>query len=87
LKKNYLINGIERIIYFNMRGTKRGMQRKHLIQRVQNLEHVVSRLITNSHNFEILFDSYVEMNDDIKKLEKFLDKKAEDARSPKSESE
>jgi len=79
------MNGMERIIYFNMKGTKRGMQRKHLIQRVQNLEYVVSQLMNNSHNFEILFDSYVEMNDDIKKFEKFLDKKAEDARSPKPE--
>ena len=67
-----------------MRGTKRGMQRKHLIKRVENLEYLVSRLMNNSHNFEILFDSYVEMNDDIKKFEKFLDKKAEDAESPES---
>jgi len=64
-----------------MRGTKRGMQRKHLIQRVQNLEYVVSTLMTNSRNFEILFDYYVEMNGDVKKFEKFLDKKAEDAES------
>ncbi len=63
------------------------MQRKHLIQRVQNLEHVVSKLMTNSYNFELLFDYYVEMNDDVKNFEKFLDKKAEDAKSPKSESE
>ena len=67
-----------------MRGTKRGMQRKHLIQRVQNLEHVVSKLMTNSYNFELLFDYYVEMNDDVKKFEKFLDKKAQDAESPES---
>ena len=64
-----------------MRGTKRGMQRKHLIQRVQNLEYVVSTLMTNSRNFEILFDYYVEMNGDVKKFEKYLDKKAEDAES------
>lgn len=63
------------------------MQRKHLIQRVQNLEYVVSTLMNNSRNFELLFDYYVEMNDDVKNFEKFLDKKAEDARSPKSESE
>jgi len=67
-----------------MRGTKRGMQRKHLIQRVQNLEYVVSTLMTNSRNFEILFDYYVEMNGDVKKFEKFLDKKAEDAESSQS---
>ena len=60
------------------------MQRKHLIQRVQNLEYVVSTLMTNSRNFEILFDYYVEMNDDVKKFEKFLDKKAEDAESSQS---
>ena len=60
------------------------MQRKHLIQRVQNLEHVVSKLMTNSYNFELLFDYYVEMNDDVKKFEKFLDKKAQDAESPES---
>lgn len=68
-----------------MKGTRRGMQRKHLIQRVENLERVVSRLMNNSHNFEILFDSYVEMNDDVKNLEDYLDKKTEDARSPKPE--
>ena len=68
-----------------MRGTKRGMQRKHLIKRVESLEYVVSRLMNNSHNFEILFDSYVEMNDDVKNLEDYLDKKTEDARSPKPE--
>ena len=64
-----------------MIATKRGIQRKHLIQRVQNLEYVVSTLMTNSRNFEILFDYYVEMNGDVKKFEKFLDKKAEDAES------
>ena len=60
------------------------MQRKHLIQRVQNLERVVSKLMTNSYNFELLFDYYVEMNDDVKKFEKFLDKKAKDAESSQS---
>jgi len=70
-----------------MIGTKRGMQRKHLIERIENLEYVVSKLMNNSHNFEILFDYYVQMNDDVKNFEKFLDKKAEDAKSPKSEPE
>ena len=68
-----------------MIATKRGIQRKNLIKRIEGLEYVVSQLMTNSRNFEILFDSYVEMNDDIKKFEKFLDKKTEDARSPKPE--
>ena len=60
------------------------MQRKHLIQRVENLERIVSSLMTNSYNLELLFDYYVEMNDDVKKFEKFLDKKAQDAESPES---
>ena len=68
-----------------MRGTKRGMQRKQLIKRIEYLEYIVSRLMNTSHNFEILFDCYVEMNDDVKNLEDYLDKKTEDARSPKPE--
>ena len=69
-----------------MIATKRGIQRKNLIKRIEALEYVVSQLMTNSRNFEILFDYYVEMNGDVKKFEKYLDKKAEDARSPESES-
>jgi len=68
-----------------MIATKRGIQRKNLIKRIEALEYVVSTLMTNSRNFEMLFDYYVEMNGDVKKFEKFLDKKAEDARSPKPE--
>jgi len=67
-----------------MIATKRGMKRKSLIKRIEALEYVVSQLMTNSRNFEILFDYYVEMNDDVKKFEKFLDKKAEDAESSQS---
>ena len=69
-----------------MIATKRGMQRKQLIQRIQSLEHVVSKLMINSHNLELLFDYYVEMNGDDKKFEEFLDKKAEDAESSKFKS-
>ena len=67
-----------------MRGTKRGMQRKHLIQRVQNLEYVVSTLMNNSKNYQLLFDYYVEMNGDVDKFTKHLDKKAKDAESSQS---
>ena len=67
-----------------MIATKRGIQRKNLIKRIEALEYVVSQLMTNSRNFEILFDYYVEMNGDVKKFEKFLDKKAKDAESSKS---
>ena len=43
-----------------MIATKRGMKRKSLIKRIEALEYVVSTLMTNSRNFEILFDYYFE---------------------------
>ena len=67
-----------------MRGTKRGIQRKQLIKRIDYLEYVVSKVINNNRNFEIIFENYIEMNGDVKKFEKFLDKKAEDAESSQS---
>ena len=62
------------------------MKRKELIDRVQTLEYVLSNVITNARNLELIIDYYVEMNGDVKKFEKFLDKKQEDANSTKSES-
>ena len=62
------------------------MKRKDLIDRVQTLEYVLSNVITNARNLELIIDYYVEMNGDVKKFEKFLDKKQEDANSTKSES-
>jgi len=67
--------------------TKRKMKRKELIDRVQALEYVLSNVITNARSLELVIDYYVEMNGDVKKFEKFLDKKQEDANSTKSESE
>ena len=64
-----------------MRGNKRGMQRKHLIKRIEYLEYVVSTLMNNSKNYQLLFDYYVEMNGDVDKFTKHLDKKAKDAES------
>ena len=66
--------------------TKRKMKRKQLIERVQTLEYVLSNVINNARNLELVIDYYVEMNGDVKKFEKFLDKKQEDANSTKSES-
>jgi hypothetical protein len=66
--------------------TKRKMKRKELIDRVQTLEYVLSNVITNARNLELIIDYYVEMKGDVKKFEKFLDKKQEDANSTKSES-
>ena len=62
------------------------MKRKDLIDRVQALEYVLSNVITNARSLELVIDYYVEMNGDVKKFEKFLDKKQEDANSTKSES-
>ena len=69
-----------------MIATKRKMKRKELIDRVNTLEYVLSNVITNARSLELVIDYYVEMNGDVKKFEKFLDKKREDANSTKSES-
>ena len=66
--------------------TKRKMKRKQLIERVQTLEYVLSNVINNARNLELVIDYYVEMNGDVKKFEKFLDKKQEDANSTEPES-
>lgn len=70
-----------------MIATKRKMKRKELIDRVQALEYVLSNVINNARNLELVIDYYVEMNGDVKKFEKFLDKKQEDANSTEPESE
>ena len=62
------------------------MKRKDLIDRVQALEYVLSNVITNARNLELIIDYYVEMKGDVKKFEKFLDKKQEDGNSTESES-
>ena len=62
------------------------MKRKDLIDRVQALEYVLSNVITNARNLELIIDYYVEMKGDVEKFEKFLDKKQEDANSTESES-
>ena len=62
------------------------MKRNELIKRVQTLEYVLSNVITNARNLELIIDYYVEMKGDVKKFEKFLDKKQEDGNSTKSES-
>jgi len=66
--------------------TKRKMKRKELIDRVQTLEYVLSNVINNARNLELIIDYYIEMKGDVKKFEKFLDKKQEDANSSESES-
>ena len=62
------------------------MKRNDLIKRVQAMEFVLSKLINSQKNLELIIDYYIEMNKDVKKFEKFLDKKTEDAETsePKS---
>ena len=62
------------------------MKRSELIKRVEALEFVLSKVINSQRNLESVIDYYIEMNKDVKKFEKFLDKKAKDAESsePKS---
>ena len=67
-----------------MRGTRRGLQRRHLIKRIEYLEYIVSTLMNDSKNYQLLFDYYVEMNGDVDKFTKHLDKKSENAESPES---
>ena len=62
------------------------MKRNELIKRVQTLEYVLSNVITNARNLELIIDYYVEMKGDVKKFEKFLDKKQEDGNNTESES-
>ena len=62
------------------------MKRNELIKRVQTLEYVLSNVITNARNLELIIDYYIEMKGDVKKFEKFLDKKQEDANSAEPES-
>jgi len=69
-----------------MIATKRKMKRNDLIKSVQSLEYVLSNVIDNARSLELIIDYYVEMKGDVKKFEKFLDKKQEDANSTESES-
>ncbi len=62
------------------------MKRNELIKRVQTLEYVLSNVFNNARSLELVIDYYVEMKGDVKKFEKFLDKKQEDGNSTESES-
>tara|TARA_Y100000296_G_scaffold45626_1_gene52242 strand:- start:2159 stop:2377 length:219 start_codon:yes stop_codon:yes gene_type:complete len=61
-----------------MMGTKRGLKRKDLINRVKMLEYALSNSIERQRNCELVLDFYIKMNKDEKKFQKFLDKQKED---------
>jgi hypothetical protein len=58
-----------------MMGTKRGLKRKDLINRVAMLEYALSNYIERQRNCELVLDFYIEMNEDGKKFKKFLEEK------------
>ena len=62
-----------------MIGTKRGLKRKDLINRVKMLEYALSNSIERQRNCELVLDFYIKMNKDEKKFQKYLDKQNEDA--------
>ena len=65
--------------------TKRGLQRKDLIQRIKVLEYALATSIERQRNAELILDFHIEMNKDGKKFEKFLDKKRKDAEHKQEE--
>jgi|TARA_R100001530_G_scaffold5942_2_gene7161 hypothetical protein len=65
--------------------TKRGLKRKDLIQRIKVLEYALANSIERQRNCELVLDSYIKMNKDEKKFEKFLDKKRKDAEHKQEE--
>tara|TARA_R110002167_G_scaffold204468_2_gene408657 strand:- start:389 stop:601 length:213 start_codon:yes stop_codon:yes gene_type:complete len=69
-----------------MIATKRKMKRKDLINRIEALESVLSKVINSERNLELVINYYIEMKKDEKKFQKFLDKKAEDADNSESQS-
>lgn len=62
------------------------MKRKDLINRIEALESVLSKVINSERNLELVINYYIEMKKDEKKFQKFLDKKAEDADNSESQS-
>ncbi len=58
-----------------MIATKRKLKRKELIDRVKMLEYALANYIERQRNCELALDFYIEMNEDKKKFQKFLDEK------------
>jgi len=58
-----------------MIATKRKLKRKELIDRVKMLEYALANYIERQRSCELVLDFYIEMNEDKKKFQKFLDEK------------
>ena len=65
--------------------TKRGLQRKDLIQRIEFLEYALGNTIDRQRNCESILNLYIEMNKDDVKFTKFLDKKKKDGKHKQEE--
>ena len=65
--------------------TKRGLQRKDLIERIEFLEYVLGTSIERQKNCESILNLYIEMNKDDNKFTKFLDKKKKDGKHKQEE--
>tara|TARA_R110000737_G_scaffold219268_1_gene235384 strand:+ start:304 stop:525 length:222 start_codon:yes stop_codon:yes gene_type:complete len=65
--------------------TKRGLQRKDLIERIKFLEYALGNTIERGRNCESILNLYIEMNKDEKKFTKFLDKKKKDGEHKQEE--
>ena len=59
-----------------MKGSKRGLKREQMIDKIQMLEYALGNTIQRLRNYEAILDYYIQMNKDEKKFQKFLDKKA-----------
>ena len=68
-----------------MIATKRKLKRKELIQRVKVLEYALANYMERQRNAELVIDYYIEMNNDEKNFQKFLDKKSKDAEHKQEE--
>ena len=68
-----------------MKGSKRGLKREQMIDKIRMLENALGNTINRLHNYEMILDYYIQMNKDEKKFQKFLDKKAEENGQHKQE--
>jgi hypothetical protein len=68
-----------------MKGSKRGLKREQMIEKIRTLEYALGNTINRLRNYEVILDYYIQMNKHEKKFQKFLDKKAEENGEHKQE--
>tara|TARA_R100000742_G_C4256698_1_gene74564 strand:+ start:498 stop:719 length:222 start_codon:yes stop_codon:yes gene_type:complete len=60
-----------------MKGSKRGLKRQAMIDKIQMLEYALGNTINRLRNYETILDYYIQMNKHEKKFQKYLDKISE----------